>query len=457
MSSESDAFAIYRNVRDRALGISDATKPPAGLVFSFLPTGLPINKLDFENPYTPDSPTGSIQSLANLLSLVDRKLVLNERAQAVPGSTPISDTWKVILDSAMAVPVAPVSNPTVKAALEAANKLLTTPEGDMSKAYANYRTYKKDYFTEIQNYAAAYQTAYSTEAGKAAWPSVGKKFKNDVDTAWDDWNVLGKRQQIESALDLIKAQGTDAATAIIAASKKKFEEYQVAYGALATTIPYVHVLPSNWWDPDGKGWTEYFFDSKHTTTTTSAESSSWSANANVTAGFWGFGASGSHAQGQSFSNFSSDELYIRFRYAIVNIDRPWLNTVLLNLNNWYISGCPKGSVSSGKSSQTKPDETEPFWLPALPSQMLVLKNLYIRTKDTKSAYAALSSYSSGGGSVGWGPFTIGGSSSSSNSSSSGSFELKDEGIYVHGVQLMGWISELLPFSPSMDTPKDIGV
>ena len=49
-----DVYAIYDNLKKRALGISDMTKPPEGFVVSFLPTGRPVNSDDYSHPWTPD-------------------------------------------------------------------------------------------------------------------------------------------------------------------------------------------------------------------------------------------------------------------------------------------------------------------------------------------------------------------------------------------------------------------
>lgn len=142
------------------------------------------------------------------------------------------------------------------------------------------------------------------------------------------------------------------------------------------------------------------------------------------------------------------------RYRQVPIPgRPWLNTILLNLSNWFLVGFKKHSISQGKINQAHPSQDEAFWLPALPTQIVVVKDLRISTKTIRTTFDSLQSMTSGGASVGWGPFSIGGSHSHSEGTVNQTFHMDGESLVVDGVQIMGWISQILAPSPQLDAPN----
>ena len=478
-----DVFRIYEQLRKRAFGVSDATKPPEGFIFSFLPTGLPINPDDYLDPWKPDlnvtgapgaapaaggAPDQALlakiskrqTNLLNLSLFVDKKLQLNGTGLAVPSSTKISQTWKLILDGANAVPLPEVTDPLLKKSLDVATRLLMKPDPDDAESvietgtYTRYKDCRKKYFKAIQGYTAQYQAAAMNPVALQTWPVIGPTFKADVDSAWDDWINLGKKDQVENALNLLGSQGTDAATAAIAGAKKKFERWQVAAGMIADTVPYVQVMPSNWCDPnvDHDGWTQYGFEQTDTVEETSTEATAWAVKASVGFGFWHADASAGGSSEKQMRDYTSNKLGISMKYALVDIERPWLNTVLLNLANWYLVGFKKNSISNGTPGQQSPLENEAFWLPAIPTQILVIKELKIKAENIHENMEKSKSHIEAGGSVGWGPFSVGGNYSHDKTHGKQTFHQDGEWLCVDGVQVVGWISQVLSASPHRDAP-----
>lgn len=497
MSDEKDVFAIYDNLRSKALGISDRSKPPEGFIVSFLPCGRPVNPDDYLNPWTPDlttdtsSPGGSgtgtagtstgtegggttqpdaqtlnqitkrQRNLMNLSRLVDHKLQMNGSGLVVPGSSEISNTWWAILQGANARPLPPINDPALKKRVEESTKLLMKPDPDDPEGqietgtYQRYKDYRRKYYRAIQNYTAQYTAAMASPVSAQTWPVVGKAAFNECESAMEDWVSLGKKDKVEEALAVLGSQGTDAATALIHSAKKNYERWQVAAGMINATIPFVQVFPTNWCDlkREHDGWTEYGYSRTNTSSAASSEATSWGANAGVKFGFWSFGAGASHSSSHTHNELSSDGLGIRMRYAVIDIDRPWLNTVLLNVSNWFLVGYKKNSISQGTITQSAPSQDEAFWLPSLPTQMVVVKDLRIRTNNMQATYDAMQSKTAVGGSVGWGPFSIGGNYSHSEGKVTQTFHMEGEWLVVDGVQIIGWISQILPASPKLDAPN----
>jgi hypothetical protein len=90
-----------------------------------------------------------------------------------------------------------------------------------------------------------------------------------------------------------------------------------------------------------------------------------------------------------------------------------------------------------------------LWLPSITSQLILVKNLFISNSQFTEAYKASQSHDKAGASFGWGPFSISGSSEKQKSDVSKDTYMGKNGLRVKGIQLMGYISEIIPFSPKM--------
>lgn len=482
-NTKKDVFKILAEMRRLVLGINDANpQGMKGMIASFMPSGEPVNPDDFKNPWKPNmtSPTPPpagggtadtsaigkrYESLANTCTLVDRKLQFNELYQAIKTGASISQAWEIIITGANVMPLPPEQEEFQKKQrdkyLPRLRKTIKDEDGSEvdvdTKENKAYREYEKKYQKAVRDYTAQYMAAMATPATAQTWGVLGKTYVQDVNDAWDEWMSLGYKQFIEEARDNLAAMGTDAAAHMIAAAKKKFEAYQVAtQGVIPVTTAYTELFPSNWAEivPDG-GWNTYHYDWQKQTTTTESESSSFSGSANISLGFWSFGANASYEKREEHDDMKLDGLSIDFSYAVVEINRPWLDTLLFDLGNWFLIGdYPKGSISTGRMNQVFPDTRADAWLPIIPQQMFVVKNLKISTTDIHNTFDALSSKISAGGGIGIGPFHLGGQYSHSKDSKKWMAEKTDEGLEIKGAQIMGWISNLVPLSPKIDAPKD---
>jgi hypothetical protein len=490
---QGDVYKILSDIKKQALGISDNTPTGLpGIIISFLPTGEPINPSDFTNPWKPNmtsltavqppAPAGGAapaapgdpamqdtsdiakryENLANTCTLVDKKLMLSDNYQAVENGASISQAWEIIIEGANVMPL-----PADQEAFQQKQRDKYLPRlrktikdedgGDVdvdTKEYKAYKDYEKKYNNAVRNYANIYLANMSDRRLAQLWGVMGKTYVSDVNDAWDEWMSLGYKQFIEEAKDNLAAMGTDAAAHMIAAAKKKFEAYRVATsGVIPVTSQYVEMFPSNWAEKDNvDGWTTYTYDSSKSVTTSTETHTS----AAVSGGFWFVTASGSYDKREEHTDSNTDKLTVSFSYALVEINRPWLDTLMFDLGNWFLIGNhPKSSISTGKMDQiTRPDSGADAWLPIIPQYIFVIKNLVINASNIHDSYDHVSTSAGGGGSMGWGPFHLGGSYSHSKDSKTFHADKTDNGLEVHGAQILGWISHLVPMSPKLDAPKD---
>lgn len=114
---------------------------------------------------------------------------------------------------------------------------------------------------------------------------------------------------------------------------------------------------------------------------------------------------------------------ISFKFCRVNISRPWLKLGLLNTKNWYMFGTNIGEYSTGDAVNN------PGMFPFLPNSFIVISNLKISANWSQEDKTNFSNSTS------FGPFDIRNSSFSQNT------------IEAKGMQVIGWISKLMPILP----------
>jgi len=114
---------------------------------------------------------------------------------------------------------------------------------------------------------------------------------------------------------------------------------------------------------------------------------------------------------------------ISFRVCRVNIDRHWFNLTLLNTKNWYMFGTAVGEYSTGSA------DANPGMFPFVPVSFMVISNLKITANWSQQDKETFSK------SVSFGPFDIRNGTLNQNT------------IEVKGLQILGWISKLMPALP----------
>ena len=455
-------LTLFEDLKARVFRVSDQSVPGANdqFIFSLMPVGIPIAAKDFANPWQPTAGGGGVaaskesqQALYNLSQLVNAKLAIDGTGRVMQGASAIHDTWNLILTSAAPIKKPPPPNEEMKKRVEAAQKLLYRPsveDPDIEEKTALQKAYDKFKLAFLQaelDYAGAYSEAMRTVDGIEMWPIIGKVHLSKLETARDEFNKFGHKEQVEAANDTIAAQGRDAIESIIASAKKKFNPWQLTLNAIAQTSPYVQVFPSNWADPKAiEGWTRYTFGQKDIRDHHEESTTSWGGGASVSWGFWSIGGHADSTTTEVHDTLTEQGLEIDLTYAIAQIQRPWLSSILLSVDGWMLVGQDKGVVSDGTvTQQAKPAKA--FWLPALPTQMLLVKNVKILTVDTQNTYDYIRTHVEGGARFGWGFFSVGGSYTRDTLTTNSTFHLEDGWIIIDGVQVIGWVSEVMPYSP----------
>jgi hypothetical protein len=490
-----DVFKILKDLELKSVGLDPETnKMQDGYFVSFRTVGLPIHKDDFDNPWSPlggnleaalnktieqkppadpaTAPTTasssvdenkifaakiarSQQTYLNTFLLTDDKVRMNNLYSVMPDSSKVSDSWWAIITGANGIPMQSELSAEMKAAYDAARSKMMDQDGNPTPHYQAYMQYQDEYNDAVREYHKAYAAAFTDPMRLQAWPMEGKTYHDEVDEKWDRWVGFGFKEEIESALATLAAQGTDPAIALIARAKKRFENSLNDFMSIGE-IPYTVILPNSWYDTDDDdGWNEYTSSDFHSESHYESSATSYGGGGGFDVGFWSASADFNHADSHDHLDWQTDDLEISFKYAAADIKRPWLDTSLLNLKNWFLMGDYKaGTISSGTMGQELPAslrEKEHVFLPSITTGMILIKDLSIKWSNWKAVWDNRASSTSGSASVGFGPFAVSGSYSHHDEKRDFEADSSGESLRVPGIQLIGYVSMITPLSPGVDS------
>ncbi len=491
-----DVMKVLEDLKYKAVGVDPTSKKmPEGYFVSFLTIGLPIPQEDFKNPWTPtgsnlkeilDSkakagavapPTGqdpatieaasvskqlddmqflsanigaSMQAFLQTFMLTDSKIILDATYRVAPGTSKVNDTWYAIINGANGIAPDLELNDEMQKAVQKANLTLMTKEGESTVHFEKYLQYRDEYQESVRTRNQQYGNALSDPMKLQMWPIQGKTYQDDVDFAWDKWQSFGFKQEIDEAIAVLASQGIDPAILLISRAKHKYENSLVNIPSIGN-IPYTFMTPSKWYSNTGAdGWNSYSKSDFHSETHIDNSTSKTSAGGGFSLGFVSFGGHGASSEEKSHIDINTEGLTIEFEYATATIQRPWLDTTLLNLGNWFLVGdYPTSCISDGTFAQQFKvnNPTEMLFMPSVVTSLILARNVKIKWRKTSADIDKLSTSASGGGAVGFGPFFVGGSHSQSHGKKDYVFDANSEGIQIDGVQLIGYVSTIMPGSP----------
>jgi hypothetical protein len=489
-----DVFKILKDLEAKAVGIDpNGDKMQEGFFAAFRSVGLPIHKDDYDNPWDPfggnlskalekaaaqtapaDPATApktasagldpkqiavasvgrSMKTYLNTFLLIDDKLQMNNDYAVMPSSSKVSDSWWAVITGANGVPTESTLSPELQAAYDAAQAVLADKDGNPTPKYQAYMDREDEYKDKVKAYNRAYAAAMTDPIRLENFPRDGVLYQQDVDEALDRWNGLGHKPEIDKAIATLAAQGTDPAIALISRAKRRFQNSLINFANIGD-IPYTLLQPETWYDADNDdGWTIYTNSEAHSESHFHSSSTSYGGSVGLNVGLWSVSGGFDASSQQQSLDIKTDDLEINFSYCAVDIKRPWLDSSLLNLRNWFLMGdYSKGCISDGSMKQELPADRgkEPVFLPSIVTSLVLVKDLSIRWSNWQADWASQESHVSGGGSVGYGPFAVSGHYSHGDQSRDFVADSSGESLMVHGVQLLGYVSMIAPESPGLNS------
>jgi len=423
--------------------------------FQMVPNGLPINPKDFANALSPINPNGSLLSAEMFARLVDP--VPAVQADYASTTVSIDQMYGEIVNGANAL-----EQPSAAAVQQynaAYNYLnVTTTIKDYmgnsqqqvqpSPIYQNYLNNRDAYVAAL----AAYRTAYlgydlTDPAQQKQWQANSPLLQNAINRTWNTWRS-GGASQVEEALAAVDHS-------INSAVKTILEQDQQMYAQQALTsntpgLPSWHLsygTPTNWMDPAATGFTQFKLDTSNLNQTASSRFTSFGGGASFNYGLWSASASAEHSSTDQQSHMDATNISLSFELGVIQVYRSWLDGTLFSMGGWTMGAAfPKGKISTGDLTTAKTGGTQ-VPLPLIPTAVIVARNIQITGNWSTQDQSHIAEATSGSASVGWGPFAISGHYQNSSSQDAFSSTVQNGSIKVPGLQVIGWLSQIIPLSP----------
>lgn len=414
--------------------------------------GQQIDVEQFANPWSPQNKDGSTDATENLSFLVDKVQSLNPIFSA--NGQNISDIYSLVTNAQV---VSPPLDEKAKQEYEEAIKFLQTDGTDYddsgkpitvkvdSPVYANYKRKKKAYSNAVVTLMSNYfQYDMSKPEDQRKWSLLGPTFTDSVNTSWDDW-VNAQKTIVEDKLAVLAQSSNNQVGVVFNAAKTQFNNMRRA----SITNPgknywASYASPANWFASSASAeWTEVTINSGDLHRSEHSDYTNMSSGGKASWGLWSVGGSFSKEDSHQSMDETTKNLKVNFKFARIDITRPWLNMLLFNIKGWNIgSAYQKSGLSNGTKIQ--PLNT-PF--PLLPTSFIAVRDLSITAEwghqDSSFVSSKISTQVSGG----WGPFAISGSYSHGSTDKKFNSSFDGRTITNNGLQIIGWVNTIVPDCP----------
>jgi hypothetical protein len=455
-----DESKMVQSIYDTLFNAYTKTPPgglPAGsqenkMFMIMVPGGEPIDTKQYANPISPKNPQGTPAAAENFSRLVDRLPFV--KATYVDSTKKISDVYKAVVEGANVTPQP--ENPALKAAYDKAYDLITDEAEDFddegkpvkipvdSPLYANYKRKQFAYGDAVASFMAEFaKYDLSKPEDQRAWSMIGPSKQRILTTAWNDFQTA-QAKKVEDALATIAQSSQNQVGRVFKDAQERLALLEK--GSVRDPLEKFltsYAMPANWYSTSAaEGWTRLTLSSGKFQLNQSSNYTSYGGGASFNLGLWSIGGGASHSEERHHMDSQTENLEVSFRYARINIDRPWLNGMIFDLPGWTYGPVQKGGVSSGD-----PATADGTLMTVMPTAFLAVRDLKITANWSKAESDDIRSKLNASAKVGWGPFTIGGSYQSDSSSHKFQSEFDGRTISASGLQIMGYIGTVLPVAP----------
>lgn len=301
-------------------------------------------------------------------------------------------------------------------------------------AYTKYMNAYIDAFTE---YTSLEASQYSSPADAQKWNMLGSVVKKRVDAALNDWETVGYRLAIDGAAAYVDNVNAGAMDIIL----KNLRDTMKTPKTVNDTQYFPTMILSSAFAKSDRGWTGQYFYQNDYSRTTKTHSSSWSGGVGLNLGLF---SAGGHAGGSHFdrsTKIDMENFSMNYKFTLVPLIRPWFHPEFLRSKSWRFKGGFKGNMVSDGGRPPK------GLLTAYTTMAIFVRDVFISFSNASSFQQDIGNHISAGGSVGWGPFSLSANYGHSDGTSHSEAHNKGQGIYIPGMQLIGFICKLLPKAP----------
>lgn len=206
---------------------------------------------------------------------------------------------------------------------------------------------------------------------------------------------------------------------------------------------YTTLLPGNF--SVSPGWTEFNFYEGDFKAHYKKNTSKWGASGGVSFGLFSIGAKAGGSKVKIETDRKTTGFKADLEFIQVPICRPWFEPGFFFMRAWTLDNLWHLNYGDKKVSDGK--EQPVGRLVAYPVQALFVRNVKLQCNESQSHMDYVNKQFKAGGSVGWGPFRVGGSYSKGEEERNQTSHVEGGAITIDGMQLIGFINNIIPKCP----------
>ncbi|RCK69309.1 hypothetical protein DT076_10420 [Desertihabitans brevis] len=316
-----------------------------------------------------------------------------------------------------------------------------TQESRDSRAMTAYKAKKSAYENAVTDYASRLARANGGSAQDLIeWQRSGGIYRRRATEALRDWEATGYK------LDVERAQSTlnhILGSSMVQWKTRLLESIDDINNNTTGQFGYpffpATVLPGSFARSDG--WSEY--DERHISRRSTSSSSSHSGSGAVgfSLGFFSIGGGGGHSVTEHQCQVDASDFGMHFSYTTVEISRPAFNPGFFSSRGWRPTTEFVADHGPQHSDGAKPPKGAMI---GYATRALFVRDLTIYSSAFASFVRSMQSQTQGGGMIGIGPFCIGGKYQQTNREDESNLQVDTASITVRGLQLVGFLSALIP-------------
>lgn len=322
----------------------------------------------------------------------------------------------------------------------------------ISPTYQKYLEYEIKYYAaeeELRNLEAAAQGGNDPQA-ITDLALKGGMLKKKVTNAMKAWETLGFKTQVEKIQNYISQVEEGNFLTLKERYKTEFNIAKRTSVLSSNSYNISSPLPSNLLN-NSDGWMEFKFSKSHYESSYSSKSNNWGAKAGYKSPFWGASANINGSKVDVSSKLNFNDFNMSFKIAKCSVIRGWLGMPFIESRYWKF---PKSSlqvvnnqiISNGLGLKEK-NGPEPL-MPAIISEMYIIKDLNIGFKEGTDSYNYVKSTIAGGGSVNIFGFNAGGRYSNSSTNVTSTSDKTKQNQAAKGYLVLGYKCHIVPLSPN---------
>lgn len=279
----------------------------------------------------------------------------------------------------------------------------------------------------------------------AAWSNKSKFLRKKLEAAEMAWISQGYKGEYEQMNAYIHQVTQRSMVAYKEDLQRKFEAALLTSTSEGTAgdFYYTTLLPGNF--ATSPGWVEFTFYEQDYETHFDKNTSQFGASVGLNFGLFSLGGSASGSKTEIAENQKATGFKATLSFTQVPICRPWLDPGFFFMHGWTLDdqwnlNYPGKTVSDGGAVPSGR-------LVAYPITALFVKDVKFSFSEADSQRSYIESKIQAGGSVGWGPFRVGGNYSHGHEKRDLKYHAEGGVVSIDGMQLIGFINNLIPKSP----------